>query len=129
MNIKRRLERLERLQSKECQTSERPSAVPWDLLCRPVNELTAEDAEILAAFYAAAEAEHSRRLEEHPAGRIYRRELSRLGQPQPATLASIDVIEEGLRLASIPTPKCAPGVPKVDNGLNASSNGTDAYQQ
>jgi hypothetical protein len=44
-------------------------------------------------------------MEDQPAGKVYREELTRLGLPQPPTLAGIDdIIEESLRLARIPTP-------------------------
>jgi hypothetical protein len=41
-------------------------------------------------------------MEGHPAGRVYRAELTRLGLPQPETLRGIDIIEETIRLVGVP---------------------------
>jgi len=41
-------------------------------------------------------------MENHPAGRVYRAELTRLGLPQPETLRGIDIIEEAIRLVGVP---------------------------
>ena len=78
----------------------------WDIvggLAAP-EILNADEQEQLRRFMEEGEAEHARRMEEHPAGKLYREGLARLGLPQPATLAGIDIIEECIRLAGIPTP-------------------------
>ena len=43
-------------------------------------------------------------MEDHPAGRMYRRELAHLGLSQPDSLAGIDLEGEVLRMAVVPTP-------------------------
>src|ERR1700720_499507 len=51
----------------------------------------------------AGEAERRDAMEKHPAAIILRKEYARLGMPQPVTLDDVDVIEEAIRLARIPT--------------------------
>jgi hypothetical protein len=53
-------------------------------------------------------AAHARAMESHPAGIGYRKELSRLGMPQPESLGDIDLYGEAIRLAKIPTPVSQP---------------------
>src|SRR5262249_4689918 len=78
----------------------------WDFLwgvIRP-EDLDADEREQIRRFMEEGEAEHARCMEKHPAGRIYRQELTRLALPQPSTLAGIDVIGEAIRVAGIPFP-------------------------
>jgi hypothetical protein len=51
---------------------------------------------------------HAEAMESHPAGILYRKELNRLGMPQPESLGDIDLYGEGIRLAKIPTPVSQP---------------------
>jgi hypothetical protein len=83
----------------------------WEVLGGLVDPQDLDPAaqEQLRRFREQAEAEHVRCLDSQPAGIVYRRELTRLGLPQPATLAGIDVIEECIRLAGIPSPAGRPG--------------------
>jgi hypothetical protein len=67
-------------------------------------DLDADEQEKLRRFIEEAEATHARCIEGNPAGKCYREELARLGLPQPPTLVGIDLIEESIRLAGIPTP-------------------------
>ena len=47
---------------------------------------------------------HSLAMETHPAGVLFRKELSRLGLAQPESLGDIDLYGECIRLVGIPTP-------------------------
>jgi hypothetical protein len=68
----------------------------------------AEREEVERRLRDAIEERHAWYMEDHPAGRVYRRALDRLGLPQPATLKGIDLIEECVRLAGIPAPALGP---------------------
>jgi hypothetical protein len=105
MSLKARLDRLERRQP--APEANRLPPRFWDLLWGVIEpeDLEPFEQEQIRRFLEGGEAEHARCMEDHPAGKFYRQELTRLGLPQPPTLAGIDdIIEECLRLACIPTP-------------------------
>jgi hypothetical protein len=103
MRFKRRLERLER-QRDVGANGLLPLPRFWSLLLQPPNSLDTEDRALLESLLAEGKAEAARRSEDGPNGKRYRAELTRLGLPQPPTLAGINLIEEVIRLAGIPTP-------------------------
>jgi hypothetical protein len=47
---------------------------------------------------------HAEAMESHPAGILYRKELNRLGLPQPESLGDIDLYGECVRMGSCATP-------------------------
>jgi hypothetical protein len=119
MSLKGRLDRLERRQP--APDADRLPPHFWDILFGVVDPeiLDANEREELRRFLEEGEAEHARCMEKHPAGRLYREELDRLGLPQPPTLADIDVIEESIRLASIPA---------LDPSTNGRLNGANGQR-
>jgi hypothetical protein len=118
MSLKARLDRLERRQPPP-EANRLPPRF-WNLVWGLIDpeDLEPFEQEQIRRFLEGGEAEHARCMEKHPAGRIYRQELTRLGLPQPPTLAGIDdIIEESLRLARIPTPGAGANCHLV-NGVN-----------
>src|SRR5262249_18900039 len=107
MNLRgwrRRLERLERRHPGP-EAAHLPRHL-WRILCGAVDlgDLDVAEHEKLRRFIEEAEAAHARCMERNPAAKCYREQLTRLGLPQPPTLVGIDLIEESIRLAGIPTP-------------------------
>jgi hypothetical protein len=68
-------------------------------------ELDSADAQEFRTLLENTQAERARAVEASPAGKIFRRELDRLGLPQPKTLKDLDVWAECLRLTRSPTPE------------------------
>jgi hypothetical protein len=104
LSLRNRLDRLEQRQSRSG-----VDPLPfwfWSALSGSAIPDDADEADVarVEAIAEEAEAEHARAMEKHPVGLFYRQELARLGLPQPATLTGIDLIEECIRLAGIPTP-------------------------
>src|SRR5438309_1911919 len=117
MSLKRRLDHLECRQPAP-ETNRLPPHF-WDIMFGVMDpeDLDRTEQEQLRRLIEEAEAEHARCLENSPAGKFYREELARLGLPQPATLAGIDIIEEAIRLAGIPSPGSGRNG-HVGNGVN-----------
>jgi hypothetical protein len=117
----KRLDRLERRQP----ATEANRLPPhfWDLMSGVMesDDLDPAEQEHLRWFFAEGEAEHARCMEKHPAGQSYRQQLARLGLQQPPTLADIDLIEEAIRLAVIPTPGASANGRQADAGLGAQN--------
>jgi hypothetical protein len=103
-SLRSRLDRLERA-PRDTESTGLPPRF-WDILAGGLNWEDLDDAEYeqLLRFCEQAEAEHARCLESQPVGVLYREQLARLGLPQPATLAGVDLIEETIRLAGIRSP-------------------------
>jgi hypothetical protein len=121
--LENRLARLERRQP--APGADRLPARIFDLMTRVVDSEDLDPAEQahLLRFFEEGEAEHARCMEQHPAGRSYRQQLARLGLPQPPTLADIDVIEECVRLAVIPSPGARANGHQSDAKLLAENEG------
>jgi hypothetical protein len=106
MNLRTLENRLARLERRQPATDTyRLPPHFWDIMTGvmdPEDLEPAEKAHLLRFF--EGEAEHARCMENHPAGQSYRQQLARLGLPQPPSLADINVIEECVRLAGIPSP-------------------------
>jgi hypothetical protein len=100
----KRLDRLERRQP--APEAHQLPAHFWDIMSGVMDteDLDSAKQQKLCRFFEEGEAEHARCMERHPAGQSYRQQLTRLGLPQPLSLADIDVIEECIRLVGIPSP-------------------------
>jgi hypothetical protein len=101
--LRGRLDRLEKAQPDTENGSARFSHVFTKALLAP-ETLTRDEREELALMMKMAEVDCARAAEASNAGRLYRQELARLALPRPNSLAGIDVIEECIRLAGLPSP-------------------------
>ena len=107
-NLRRRLDRLEAQQAQQ-----QGRAVPplfWDVLCGTVKlaYLPVSVRPAWQRFRDEGSAARREALDRHPATAAYRRECARLGLTPRGDLECVDVIEECVRLAGIPTPSWAP---------------------
>jgi hypothetical protein len=103
-NLRGRLNRLERIEPRR----HTASAIIWDVIGGSADPEDLDDAGKDQLRRMLGEAHEARRLAlaNHPATQVLRREWKRLGIPDPGNYEDLDVIEEALRLAGIPTP-CA----------------------
>src|SRR5262249_45673366 len=99
-NLRARIDKLER------RTTTSPRRTIWDVLSgtATVAELDEADRQTLRQLEA-----HSReQRRQHPAMIFLRKQWARLGMADPGDYDGPDLIEEALRLASIPTPAALP---------------------
>jgi hypothetical protein len=99
-NLRARIERL------ELRKAAGPRRRIWDVLSgtATVEALDEADREILRQWEAGS----PDRLRHHPAMIFLREQWDRLGFPDPGEYDDLDIIEEAIRLAGIPTPPAPP---------------------
>jgi hypothetical protein len=99
-NLRARLDKLER------RTTTGPRRRIWDVLLgtATVEDLHEADRETLRQ----RQADRRDQLDQHPAMLFLREQWARLGMADPGQYSDIDIIEEAIRLASIPTPSALP---------------------
>jgi hypothetical protein len=99
-NLRARIDKLER------RTTTRPRRSIWDVL---MGTATVEDLdEIDREALRQRQAESLDRLSHHPALLVLRAQWARLGIADPGQYNDLDIIEEAIRLAGMPTPSALP---------------------
>lgn len=106
MSLRGRLEQLERAKDR---AAPKANALAWDVLYG-FRESTAAEDRAFAEFLVESERKRAAALETSPAGILYRQELERLGQVQPANLLEVDesegIITAALRLVATEATPC-----------------------